>query len=116
MTSVWFSAMLRFVILVERGGGDDLARSVVLFRADDFPAAKARAIEIGLGMEQTYQSNTDEQVRWRLLGVETVDMLGEEITDGREVYAEPIPLATGISIPFDATFDPAAKEPGQSGV
>ncbi|MEP6695313.1 MAG: DUF4288 domain-containing protein [Pseudonocardiales bacterium] len=116
MSAVWFSAMLRFMILVQGAGGDQMSRSVILFRAEDFPAAKARAVEIGLSMERTYTSNTDEEVRWRLVNIETLDMLDDEISDGREVYSEPVSLAPGTTIPFDMEFQPASRAPGQSGV
>ncbi len=55
-------------------------------------------------------------MRWRLEAVETIDLLGAEIVDGREVYAEPVDLDFGEAVAFDAEFRPEESEPGQSGV
>jgi hypothetical protein len=116
VTLVWFSAMLRFVILVADEGATDLSRSVVVFRAEDFSDAKQRALDLGRTMESTYQGGTGQEVRWRLEAVETLDLLGDAITDGREVYSEPMERPAGRTIPFDAEFDPSNTAPGQSGV
>jgi hypothetical protein len=49
---VWFSALLRFVILVEGEGASTLSRRLIVFRAPDFPEAKQRALEKGRAMER----------------------------------------------------------------
>ena len=116
MTDVWFSAMLRFAILVEGEGAIEFARSLIVFRAEDFPDAKERAISLGRSMETTHTGGLGEEVKWRLQRVETLDLLGDQIMDGREVYAESLDLPDGPLIPFDAQFDPRASQPGQSGV
>jgi len=116
VTQVWFSAMLRFVILVENEGATDLSRSVLVFRAEDFAEAKQRALDLGRSMETTYRGGTGQEVRWRLETIETLDLLGDTITDGREIYSEPTKAPAGMAIPFDAKFDPANSTPGQSGV
>lgn len=108
--------MLRFVVLIEGDGGTRLSRSVIVFRAQDWPEAKKRALALGQGMERSYTGGTGEEVRWRLETVETLDLLGDAITDGREIYTEPLPLPGGETIPFDAQFNPSSSEPGQSGV
>lgn len=115
MSPVWFSAVLRFVILVEHHEAS-LSRSVVVFRGSDWPAAKKRAIELGMQMEDTYIGGEGDEVRWRLEAVETLDMLGDSITDGREVYSERLDLPTAKMIPFDTEFDPYSSDPGHSGV
>lgn len=116
MRSKWFSAMLRFVVLIEGEGGTRLARSVIVFRSKDWPEAKMRARALGQGMEDTYTNGAGEEVRWRLESVETLDLLGRVIADGREVYSEPTPLPTGEVFEFDTEFDPSGTEPTQSGV
>ncbi|GEL95435.1 DUF4288 domain-containing protein [Cellulomonas composti] len=112
----WFSAMLRMVVLVEGVGASRRVRSLVLFRAADWAEARERALQLGLGAERSYPGGTGEQVRWRLEAVETIDLLGAEIVDGREVYAEPVDLDFGEAVAFDAEFRPEESEPGQSGV
>jgi hypothetical protein len=62
MRTVWFSAMLRFVTLVERVGGTGFSRSVIVFRAEDFSDAKPRAVELGRGMERSYKGGTGKEV------------------------------------------------------
>jgi hypothetical protein len=108
--------MLRFVVLVEDEGGLRRSRSVIVFQAEDWPDAKARALELGQGMERKYTGGTGEEVRLRLEAVETLDLLGDGVTDGREIYSEPMPIPDGEAIAFDAVFSPSSKEPGQSGV
>lgn len=108
--------MLRFVVLVEGEGATHLSRSVIVFRAPDWPEAKARALDLGRGMESTYLGGTGKAVRWRLESIETLDLIGDTITDGREIYSEPMPPPTDDPIPFDHLFAPETSEPGQSGV
>jgi Domain of unknown function (DUF4288) len=116
VNQVWFSAMLRFVILIQDEGASRLSRSVIVFRAEDWPDAKKRALELGYKMERSYQGGTGLEVRWRLAAVETLDLLGDTVTDGREVYSEPAELRLEHSIDFDTKLDPENSEPGQSGV
>jgi hypothetical protein len=112
----WFSAMLRMVVLVEGMGGSRRVRTVVLLRAADWSEAKERAFQRGLDAERSYAGGAGEQVRWRLESIETIDLLGEEMGDGREVYSEPVDLGVSEAIAFDAEFRPEESEPGQSGV
>lgn len=112
----WFSAMLRMVVLVDGIGATRRVRSLVLVQAADWPEAKHRAVDEGLQLECSYVGGTGEQVHWRLEALETLDQLGTEITDGREVYSEPMDLHAGEYIAFDAEFRPELSEPGQSGV
>lgn len=116
MSAQWFSAMLRSVVLAENDGAIRLARSVVVFRAEDFEAARRRAVELGRASERSYLGGTGEQIRCRLLDIETLDLLGDTITDGREVYSEPADLPADMHIPFDAVLDPEASSPTHSGV
>ena len=116
MSPVWFSAMLRFVVLVEDEGGLRRSRSVIVFQAEDWPDARARALELGEGMERKYTGGNGEEIHCRLEAVETLDLLGDGITDGREIYSEPMPIPDGEAIAFDAEFRPSGTEPGQSGV
>lgn len=108
--------MLRLVVLVEGEGATRRVRSLVLLRADAWSEARERALLRGHEMERSYVGGTGERVRWRLEGIETLDLLGEAIEDGREVYAEPVDLAAGESMDFDTVFHPDASEPGQAGV
>ncbi len=116
MSDVWFSAMLRFVVLVEGEGATRRARSVLVLRAPDWPEARQRAIELGRSMERSFVGGTGQQILWRLEAVETLDLLGDAITDGREIYSEPVDLLEGEVIPFDAEFRPDTSPPAQTGV
>lgn len=116
MRRSWFSAMLRFVILIEDEGAVRQARSVIVFLAEDWSAAKERAIALGQTSERTYIGGTGQEVRWRLEEVETLDELGESITEGQEIYSEPVDLPEGRTIAFDACFEPAQSQPSQSGI
>jgi hypothetical protein len=116
MSEAWFSAMLRFVVLVEGEGATRRSRSVVVLRASDWPEAKQRALDVGRSMERSYLGGTGQAIRWRLEAIETLDMLGDTITDGREVYSEPVKLSSKEVIEFNKIFEPENSDPGQSGV
>lgn len=109
----WFAAALRFVVIVDETPTDGVL-SVVLFTAASFDGAFERAIELGRAAEKRYENAEARQVTWRLERVLTLDLLGDQIIDGHEVYFElnDVPLGIG-SI---GELDPAAHEPGQSGV
>jgi hypothetical protein len=114
--NTWYSAMLNFVVAIEGEGDVHRSRSVIVFRAkeDDFEAARARAIEIGRARETEYLNAEGERVQWALEEIETIDTLGNEITDGREVYHE-------FSDPFPRSdlanpLNPDLSTPGPSGV
>jgi hypothetical protein len=113
LSDVWFSAMLRFVVVapdrvVRR------SRSLVLLRAEDWEPARAKALELGRGQERQYVNALGEPVRWRLEALETLDWLGVDLPDGREVYAEPLDPPGGPEPPSEP--DPTATRPEQTGV
>jgi hypothetical protein len=112
MADSWFSASLRFRIVID-DGDLDFGESVVVFRAADWERAFARALAIGREMEASYENAESERVEHRLLAVRTLDQLGDELTDGREVFS------TRASSARRAVVDPPRpeeSEPGQSGV
>lgn len=109
---VWYSAALRVCVII---GGTELAnvvRSVVVFRATDFDDATALALSHGRALERTYTNGDGQEVRWALAEIETLDELGDAITDGREVYSEPLGPGDG-RVPALA---PESSRPTQSGV
>ena len=81
----WFSASLRFATTVS-ATVVDREDSIIVFRADGWQAALPRAVELGRGMEETYENVEREPVERRLVEVRTLDELGASIEDGREVY------------------------------
>ena len=108
----WYSAALRLCVII---GGVELAnqvRSVVVFRADDFDDALARSLDLGHRLERTFTNGDGQEVRWALASVETLDELGDDITDGREIYSEPLGAGDGIVPPLT----PERSTPTQSGV
>jgi hypothetical protein len=105
--------MVRLVIVIEGPGPTDYVRSVFVFRAPDWESARARAIELGRQSEKAYANVEGERVDWRLMSVETLDLLGDEIIDGREVYSEPVPVGDES---LDLVLHPEDSRPTQSGV
>ena len=101
---MWFSASLRLVVLIESAGAADVVTSVVVFQADDWSSAHERALELGRGQESSYIGGTGEAVQWRLEKVETLDLLGEGIEDGREVYSQPGPVPEELHVPLSWWF------------
>jgi hypothetical protein len=70
--------------------------SVVIFRAQDWDAAFRRALEIGRGMEVAYRNGDGVSVEKRLVEIRTLDELGDELSDGREVWCAPAEVATAV--------------------
>lgn len=111
----WFSAMLRFIVVVGQDVTDARrARSLIVVRAYDYDDAWHKALERGGELEQDYEGGTGERVQWLLEKVETVDQLGAEIVSGREIYSEP--LSTDAPDPVLLPPDPESTPPGMSGV
>jgi hypothetical protein len=89
---------------------------VYVFRAQEFPDAFERALDLGRRHEETYTGGFGEEVRVRLHSIETLDRLGSEIQDEREVYSEPTELPPGMTLAFDAEFHPESIEPTETGI
>jgi hypothetical protein len=86
-------------------------RTVVVFEAaDDWDVASARARELGVAKTRDYRNGDGNLVRHRFVGVESLDMLGATIDDGREVWFESVPSDTHRSL------GPIADRPPQTGV
>lgn len=109
---MWFSAMVRLVSSIENVGHSTLIRSVFLFRADEWEPARERAIELGRNAETSYVHADGRAVTVRMMYVETLDLLGDEIADGREVYSEPVPVGDQH---LGTVFHPESSRPTQSG-
>jgi len=92
--------------------GEDYEDSVVIFRASGWDSALARALEVGRGMEEVYDNADGETVRRRLIVVRTLDELGDELTDGREIYSMRVARDQG----GDDPERPEDSEPTQTGV
>jgi Domain of unknown function (DUF4288) len=112
----WFAASVVMAVLIEDEGLARRATSVVLLRAEDFDAAFEAALVRGAEMEESYENRNGQGVRWAFEGVETLDMLPEELSDGVEVYVDLGADINDATVPFDRVFEPAKSPPGQSGV
>jgi hypothetical protein len=110
---MWFSTMVRLLTSIEGLGPTTYTRSVFVFRAGDWESARLRAIELGRAAEDTYDNPNGQRVEQRLVCVETLDLLDDELVDGREVYSEPLPVGEE---PVDAVLHPEDSQPTQSGV
>jgi hypothetical protein len=115
-TLEWYSASLKYAVLIETVGTSTMTRSVVLVRAHDWTEGRAKALETGRSHETTYLNGDGKQVRWALVAIETLDCLGPLLEDGREVYYEPRSPAPDEDYAFDTSFCPQDSEPGQTGV
>jgi 3-methyladenine DNA glycosylase Mpg len=113
MNDLWFSAMISFVTSVEGSPEKVLTRSVFLVRGSDWEAAHHRAIDIARSMEDRYANEDGRLVSYVAAQVETLDLLGETIIDGREVYSESRRVESEDPV-LAATLE--ISRPGQSGV
>ena len=110
---MWFSALLKVAVSVADTDDAGIWRTVVIFEADDdWDAARLKAVDLGRAKEQAFANAEGDVVTHRFLAVETLDMLGERLEDGREVYSERV-AHDGSEFP---TTDPSEIQPGQSGV
>jgi hypothetical protein len=110
----WFSAKLRFVVMVEPEGGRTLNDCIFMLRAKDFSAAFLKAVEIGEAAQKEYRNTYDQRVLWRFKEVLTLDMIGSTKLDGTEVHSEPIHLDAAEIIPFGSEFNPHLSKPIQT--
>src|SRR4051794_3040876 len=104
---MWFSAMAQFVVFIGEGI-ENYERSLFVFQADGFDAAHRRAVELGRAQESTYANTFGDVVRWQLVRVETLDVLGDVVDDGREVFSERVSY-DGEALP---EVGPEALSPG----
>lgn len=102
----WFSAKLRFAIMIEPKGADTLNDCVVVFKAMDFGPAFDKAVSIGKAKETKYKNTYGQNVAWKLVEVISLDILGPTIRDGLEVYSEPVHLKKKDVIPYGTKFRP----------
>jgi hypothetical protein len=105
----WFSAAVRFRTAVDGQLAHD-SRSVFVFQAGDWESARQRALELGRQAEEGYRNGAGEPVEKRLVRVETLDLLGDELVDGREVWWETLPVEK------ESFRTPEDAEPSQTGV
>jgi hypothetical protein len=110
----WFSTTVRLLCLLESGGGTGYRDSVFLIRGKDFEDAFRRALEVGRAQERTYVNGDDVRVRWIFTSVVSLDALGRELTDGTEIYSEPLDLEIGSGIGFETRFFPEESTPVQT--
>jgi hypothetical protein len=113
MNGQWFTAAVRLRSVVDGMGPVDDTRSVFIFRASDWELARERAIGLGRAAEESYVDGDGRRVERRLVRVETLDLLGDGLVDGREVYFERAPADDDASL---ANVDPEKSLPRQSGV
>jgi hypothetical protein len=88
--------------------------SIHLFRALDFDDAMNRAVQCGKQHEEDYVNADGERVRWRLAAIVSLDLLSEQLSDGVEVYSEPVDAGAEANGSFDRKFHPEESKPTQT--
>jgi Domain of unknown function (DUF4288) len=110
----WYSAKLRFVVMVEAIGGDLMSEDVYLMRAKDFANAFERALSIGRAAEREYRNSSGQRVSWQLKEILSLDVVSNQDLDGAEICAEGFHLDLAGRIPVGTTFKPEASKPRQT--
>lgn len=116
MSMDFYSARLLFVILVDSGrparrqSYDD---SVIVFRAKSYRHAFRRALELGRKQEASYKNHRGEKVRWALVAIESLDLVGPSI-DGREVASRLHVRVSQRPMSPKKRFHPEKSKPGNS--
>lgn len=114
---VWFSAMLEFVVHIEDTGAERYARTLIVFQSsDNFSLARDIALKIGKSKEQSYRNGEDKLVQWKLKNIETLDLLGEQIENQREIYSEFQDIPSDESAVDLSDLHPELSKPTQTGV
>jgi len=112
----FYSAKLLFIILVADGPGckrNHYDESVIVFRARDFVHAFERALELGRKQETTYQNDKKQKVRWALVEILTLDLVGRQI-DGKEVNSHLHYRTSKRRIPPAKRFNPQRSKPTET--
>jgi hypothetical protein len=109
----WFSARLRFAILIETQGLAQYSDSVYVFRSSDFETAFQKALEIGRAGERAYANGAGQRVEWKLAEVISIDIVRADSLDGAEVYSEPV-WGSDPSLSLEHEFHPELSMPNQT--
>jgi murein tripeptide amidase MpaA len=116
LTVTFYSARLLLIILIDDGRprkSNTWDEIVVMFRARDFKHAFERALQIGRSHEAEYRNFKGEKVRWALVEVVKLDLVGRKV-EGREVASHLRTRRSKKPIAFSTTFHPEQSDPGQS--
>lgn len=111
----WFSTGLRVLCRVA-GEPVDCWEPVHVFRAADWTDAFQRALDLGRTHDRRYLNPDGEQVEWSFVEVVTLDMLGDEVTDGREVWYGVVPENRLDDIVRQLPRTPEESSAGQTGI
>jgi len=110
----WFSAKIRVACLIKGVGLVRYMDSIHVFQAENFDAALERALTLGRGHEEEYVNSSQEQVRWRLKEIVSLDMLRQGLVDGIEIYSEPVAPGPTDLFDYEVAFNPDASTPIQT--
>ena len=112
----YYSARLHLIALVDDGKArkthlwDEI---VITFRARDSTHALSRALRIGRSHETEYLNGDKQKVRWKLVEIETLDVVGKRI-DGAEVASRLSHRKSEKPLRFSTRFHPAKSRPSES--
>src|SRR5258708_2564416 len=110
---MWYSAQLRYTIIVDGRGQSGLADSIILVEARSFTEAQAKTIKIGKAKQQDYINDEGRRVVWRLSDVLTLDVIREANLDGAEVHCH-LRESLDPNVEIDAVFRPEDAAPRQT--
>jgi hypothetical protein len=110
----WYSAKLRFAMMVSPEGGDTLNDTVIVFKAKNFKDAFARGIAIGEKSEEEYLNGEGNLVSWKLMEMIHINIIRSDKIDGAEVHSELFSVGEGETIPLETVFNPKDSNPSQT--
>ena len=106
--------MCLFVVEVGEAGDGHCQRNLYVVHSHDSGSAFSSVIARAREDEIAYRNGDGELVQWVLAKVETLDYVGQKISDGQELYSEPrfdSPLN-----PYPFPLQPELSVPTSSGV
>ena len=113
MNDTWFSARIRFAIIIETIGLHGYSDSIYLFRATDFETAFQKVMEIGYNHEESYINGDNQRVVWKFVEIISLDIIRSKSLDGAEIYSEPV-SGENPSWTIEHEFHPELSEPTQT--
>ena len=112
----FYSARLLFIIVVDDGRPrrrNHYDESVIVFRARNFDHAFRRALDLGGTREVSYRNHRGETVRWALVRIERLDLVGKKM-DGNEVSSRLHYRMSKQAVSSRTRFHPERSKPGSS--
>lgn len=111
---MWYSGLAVFAVHIEGNPYYRTHSNLYLVQACDDRAAFDLVLRQAKLEEEQFVNADGRLVRWLLIRIETLDLLGTNLRSGQEVYSEPGPNVAVGTVNFE--FSPDQHKPGSCGI